>query len=251
MTDLHIHGARPTAPTDDALLDELTHQARDLVRADVECGVVLREFRGLRLAGSSDVRVRRCGAMEQADRRGPGLTALEEDRVVVIADIRRTRRWPSWRDAALGQGFRTAVTLPAAVAPGIDAAVELLGATTESWQRTELRAAAAFARQVARVVALELEAARLQCLSEELFAALSARDAIGQAAGIVMAQRSCGPEEALGVLRSAAEHRGVVLRDLAAMVVSEMARSDAIRSSMFDETPAPREAVGTQARRLS
>ncbi len=247
MTDVHAsgpHGPRQPPRTDDELLDEIAGHAGDLIREGLECGVVLREFRSPRMAGTSDPRVRRCSAVELADRSGPGLTALEENRVVVVADIGRTRRWPLWRDTAVREGFRTAVALPAAVLPGIDVGIELYGDSTSSWQRPELRSAAAFAREVARVVGLELEVGRLRCLSEELFAAVSARDAIGQATGIVMAQRTCGPEEALGVLRRAAEHRGVMLRDLATMVVSEMMRSDAIRSSMFEETPPRRTAVG-------
>ena len=251
MTDLHVPGPRPAPAADDALLDELCRSARDLVRDGLECGIVIREFRSARMAGTSDRRTRRCAAVEQADCSGPGLTALEENRVVVVADLSRTRRWPSWRDTAAGEGFRTAVALPAAVRPGIDVAVELYGSTAESWQRRELRAAATFAREAARAVALELEVARLRCLTEELFLAVSARDAIGQATGIVMGQRGCGPEEALAVLQRAAEHRGVMLRDLSTMIISEMTRSDAISSSMFEEAPAPREAVGTQARRLS
>jgi ANTAR domain len=251
MTDLHASGLRPAPLVDEGLHDELCRSSADLVRDGLACGVVLREYRSPRMAGAGDVRVRRCVAAEQADRSGPGLTALEDDRVVVVADLTRTRRWPQWRDAAVREGFRTAVALPAPVASGIDVAVELYGSSAESWQRRELRAAATFAREVARVVALELEVARARCLTEELFAAVSARDAIGQATGIVMSQRGCGPEEALGVLRRAAEHRGVVLRDLAAMIVAEMARADTIRSSLFEETPAPREAVGTQARRLT
>jgi hypothetical protein len=251
MTDLHDPGPRSvptTVPTtDDALLDEVSRHAGALVRDGLECAVVLREFRSSRVAGTSDPRVRRCGAVEQADRSGPGLTAIEEDRVVVVAAIGRTRRWPSWRETAVREGFRTAVAVPAAVGPGVDAAVVLYGATDAPWQRHELRAAAAFACDVARLVALELEVGRLRCLSEELFAAVSARDVIGQATGIVMGQRSCGPEEALAVLRQAAEHRGIMLRDLATMLVSEMTRSDVIRAAMFADGPNRRTAVGTEA----
>ncbi|WP_298457127.1 GAF and ANTAR domain-containing protein [uncultured Cellulomonas sp.] len=249
-TDLHTFPSGPVPVADDALLDEVAALAADLVRPDLQCGITLREFRSVRIAGSSDVSARRCEAVQQAERFGPGLTALEENRVVVVAHTGRTRRWPAWRDAAVHEGFRTAVALPTPVGRGVDAAVVLYDAAPAPWERGELRRAAAFVRQVARVAALEMEVGRLHCLTEELFAGVSARDAIGQATGIVMAQRSCGPEEALGVLRRAAEHRGVQLRDLAAMIISEVARADTIRSSMFDESPAPREVVGTRARQL-
>ena len=249
-TDLHpIPDARVPA-ADDALLEPVARRAGELVRPGLSCGVVLREFRSVRLAGSSDVAARRCDAVQQSERSGPALTALDDGRVVVVAHTGRSRRWPAWRDAAVHEGFRTAVALATPAGRGVDVAVVLYDPVPAPWERTELGRAVAFTQQVAQVAALALEVRRLQCLTEELFAGVSARDAIGQATGIVMAQRGCGPEEALGVLRRAAEHRGVALRDLAAMIVSEMARADQIRSSMFDESPVPRESVGTQARRL-
>jgi ANTAR domain len=250
MTDVHARPSRPLPAADDALLDELARHAADLVRPGVHCGITLREFRSLRTAGSSDLRVRRCDAVQQAERSGPGLAALDEHRVVVVAHTGRTRRWPAWRDAAVREGFRSAVAVPAPVGPGVDVAVELYDDTAAQWQREELRRATTFTVEVARVVALELEVARLRCLSEELFAGVSARDVMGQATGIVMAQRHCGPEEAMGVLRRAAEHRGIHLRDLATMIVAETTRSDQMRSVLYDEATVPRPAVVLPTHRL-
>jgi hypothetical protein len=247
MTD-HIP-ARPVPPAQDTLLDELAHHAGDLVRPGIQCGITLREFRTFRMAGSSDVRVRRCDASQQAEASGPGLTAVEENRVVVVPHVARTRRWAAWRETATREGFRTAVALPAPVGPGVDVAVELYDDTPTQWERDELRRAGAFAVEVARVVALELEVARLRCLTEELFAGVSARDVIGQATGIVMGRRGCGPEEALAVLRQAAEHRGIQLRDLATMIVSEAVRSDRIRASMLESEPVQPGALGMPAAR--
>jgi hypothetical protein len=200
------------------------------------------------VAGASDLRARRSGAVQQAEHAGPGLAALDEHRVVVMAEVARTRRWPVWRDAVVHEGFRTAVALPAPVAPGVDVAVELLGDTVDAWQRDELRRAAAFAAQVARVAGLELELARTGSVTEELYGALAARDTIGQATGIVMAQRTCGPEEALAVLRRAAEHRNLALRDLATMIVGDVTRADEIGAAMFTEAPP---AVATPPRTAS
>jgi hypothetical protein len=235
MSDIQAM-TRPT-PDGGLMLDDLSRQAADLVRPGLACAVTLREFRTLRVAGASDLRARRAGAVQQAEHAGPGLGALEEHRVVVMAEIGRTRRWPAWRDIAVREGFRTAVALPAPVSPGVDLAVELLGETPDPWQRDELRRAAAFAAQVARVAGLELEAARTRSVTEELYGALAARDTIGQATGIVMAQRTCGPEEALAVLRRAAEHRNLALRDVATMIVGDVARADQIGAAMFTEAP--------------
>jgi hypothetical protein len=233
-----VHGVtRPITPDGGLMLDDLARHAADLVRPGVACAVTLREFRTLRVAGASDRRARRAGAVQQAEHAGPGLGALEEHRVVVMAEIARTRRWPAWRDAAVREGFRTAVAVAAPVCSGVDVAVELLGETLDPWQRDELRRAAAFTAQVARVAALELEVERVRSVTEELYAALAARDTIGQATGIVMSQRTCGPEEALAVLRRAAEHRNLALRDVATMIVGDVARADQIGAAMFTDAP--------------
>lgn len=66
------------------------------------------------------------------------------------------------------------------------------------------------------------EKARLEQQVEDLKRALSTRDTIGAAVGILMVQRSCGPEEAFELLRRASmrENRKVV--DLAKMLLERM-----------------------------
>jgi hypothetical protein len=256
MSDIRAM-TRPITPDGALMLDDLARQAADLVRPGLACAVTLREFRTLQVAGASDPRARRCGAVQQGEHAGPGLAALDEHRVVVMAEIARTRRWPAWRDAAAREGFRTAVAVPAPVCTGVEVAVELLDESPDPWQRDELRRAAAFAGQVARVAGLELEVARSRCVTEEFYSALGARDIIGQATGIVMAQRTCGPEEALAVLRRAAEHRNLALRDVATMIVGDVASADQIGAAMFTEAPpsfvappaVPQPASGERARR--
>ncbi|WP_445271098.1 ANTAR domain-containing protein, partial [Streptomyces sp. DSM 41634] len=56
----------------------------------------------------------------------------------------------------------------------------------------------------------------------DLQAALQSRAVIDQAAGIVMNQRRCTPEDALQTLRSASQHRNVKLRDLCAQLVGSV-----------------------------
>jgi hypothetical protein len=245
MTAIHAMTG-PMGSEDGLGLDDVARQAADLVRPGLACTVTLREFRCLRVAGASDARARRSGAVEHAEQSGPGLAALDEHRVVVMAEIARTRRWPAWRDVAVRDGFRTAVAIAAPVGPGVDVAVELLGEEADAWQRDELRRATTFAAQVARTAALQLEVARLRSVTEELYGAFSARDTIGQATGIVMSRRTCGPDEALAVLHRAAEHRNLSLRDVAAMVVGEMARADQIGLGRFaDPLPLPTPAAPT------
>jgi AmiR/NasT family two-component response regulator len=76
-----------------------------------------------------------------------------------------------------------------------------------------------YADQVARALALCLRNADQAELNADLRAALVSRAVIDQAIGVVMAENRCGAQEAMTILRSAARHRKVKLREVAAGIV--------------------------------
>ncbi len=57
----------------------------------------------------------------------------------------------------------------------------------------------------------------------QLRAAVESRTVIGQATGIIMAQRRCGPEEALNVLVKISNDRNIKLREVARALVEATA----------------------------
>jgi AmiR/NasT family two-component response regulator len=65
---------------------------------------------------------------------------------------------------------------------------------------------------------------RRAALTVEQDAALLADGVIGQAVGVIMTQRGCPPEDALGVLRSAASSLSIPLREVAERLVSTVSR---------------------------
>ncbi|WP_067829881.1 ATP-binding protein [Actinomadura kijaniata] len=86
-------------------------------------------------------------------------------------------------------------------------------------------------------VRVHLEAARLRealAAARErrighLESALDSRATIGQAVGIVMARRRCGPDEAFAELTRMSQHRNVKLRDLAGEIVRTVSGSAGTR----------------------
>jgi hypothetical protein len=83
----------------------------------------------------------------------------------------------------------------------------------------ERRSAVADAASDAKTLLALVEELRLE--NEQLREALESRLAIGEAKGIIMANSSCGPDEAFDILRRASQRQNVKLRDLAVEMVAK------------------------------
>lgn len=168
---------------------------------------------------SSDARAAACDEVEYAAGSGPCLTAIEERRTIAVAEISEETRWRAWRNAALGEGFRSSAALPASVYEGVDMALNLYSEDRDAWDGPAMARAELYAEEVGRALMLCLRATEQARVNTELRAALASRATIDQAMGVIMAQNRCSADEAFAVLRRASQHRNVKLRDVAAAVI--------------------------------
>jgi ANTAR domain len=135
---------------------------------------------------------------------------------VSIMDTRTSAQWGHFGLCAAALGIRSVVFEP--VNAGLaDVTVGFYGTEPYAFDGGDL---ALIARQAGTVVQ---EADRYHELARSVHtfrAGLDSRSIIDQAAGIIMAERSCSPEAALAELRSRSNHENQKLADVARDLVS-------------------------------
>jgi GAF domain-containing protein len=154
---------------------------------------------------------------------GPGLEAASTGQVVVVQDLAEEDRWGGFPAAALQGGARGVYAHPLKMSDNITGALCLYahepGLFPEPVQIV--------ARQFAEPARLLLEGVIRRLSQEEVVAqlneAISSRAVIGQATGIIMAQRRCSSEEAMDALIKISNDRNIKLRDVARVMVEAFA----------------------------
>lgn len=235
-------------------LEELRAVAADVLRTAPLDAVQLSASavwgsRPVRL-GSTSAAADRCERAQDGAAGGPRLLALAGEVPVVVPDLGRERRWPSWSEQARGEGFGSAVAVPGRT-PGALVVVTLLRPAAGAWPAADLGAAARVARLLARTTGLALRCAASAgprvfapagdarpggsggAGSPGLDRAEPDRAELDRAVGVVMAQRRCTSEEALRVLTDAAAAQGATLPAVCAHVTALVAGGARPRSSLL------------------
>jgi GAF domain-containing protein len=131
---------------------------------------------------------------------GPCVDSLRTGEPNRVDDMGTETRWPSYAPLAAKEGVAASLSLPLQVRRRTVAVLNLYsrdGAFTEG----DVEVATRFAAQAAVAITNAETFNRTRALVGNLEDALESRDEIGQAKGIVMAQRGCSADEAFEVLR--------------------------------------------------
>ena len=163
------------------------------------------------VAATAEV-VRRVDEVQYEVHDGPCLDAVFEQEVVKIDDLSGTDRWPAFSGRAVELGVRSMLAFRLFVEGGTAGALNLYSPEPDAFDDDSIRVGQIFAAHAALAWDHEKEL-------EGLRTAVENRTLIGQAQGILMAQRGFGPAEAFEALRYASQHRNVKLRALAQEVV--------------------------------
>lgn len=147
----------------------------------------------------------------------PERQALSRRRVVSIPDTLNSAEWRAFGVAAAAFGIRSAVIHPAEAGSG-DVTFGCYAAWPHAFDDCDLALVARQAGAVLRRAGLYEE---LASQAHTLRLAMVSRSPIDQAAGIIMAERGCTPEQALAELRRRSNHANMKLADLARRLVIE------------------------------
>jgi len=154
---------------------------------------------------------------------GPGLEAVRTARVVIAQDLAAETRWNGFPAAAMADGVRGVYAHPLTIGGTVAGALNLYAHEPGLFPPVVQRIAAQFAEPAALLLDGVIRRLSQDEVIAQLQQAITSRTIIGQATGIIMARRRCGPDEALTVLVKISNDRNLKLREVARMLVEATA----------------------------
>jgi GAF domain-containing protein len=151
---------------------------------------------------------------------GPALAAVRTREMVVVGDLAADTRWRRWREAAVGNGISGVLSVPLDIDDHVIGALTLYAGEPHAFSPDVQLAAMLVAEHAGLLLAAVLDRGRLAGLAADLHDALASGDTVNRAIGIVMAQRGCPAEDALGVLRQASVTLHAPLYEVAERLVT-------------------------------
>jgi len=155
--------------------------------------------------------------MQQETGEGPCLTAARDQVVVHLRDTGTEDRWPSYAEAARGLGVGSMLCLPLEVDARLLGTLSLYADAPNAFDEKDPDRAAA--RLLAALAATTLARTRLV---DQLREALTNRDLIGQAKGIVMARYGLSADDAFALIRRYSQDHNVKLAELAGVLATRL-----------------------------
>jgi GAF domain-containing protein len=156
---------------------------------------------------------------QYASARGPCIDAFTFQRPVRVASMSASGDYEEFRSAALARGVRSSFSLPLAVCERPVGALNLYSEATDGFGAVGDETAGYFAAQVAVAISWAELREQTRALVVNLEEALTSRDIIGQAKGIIMASHRVDADTAFAALRRASQHANRKLRAIAEDVV--------------------------------
>jgi GAF domain-containing protein len=147
---------------------------------------------------------------------GPGPAAIKAHRTITSGDLADDDRWPAFAARAAEHGIRSMMSLPLHTnGRSVIGSLSLYSPETAAFDAEDEHLAEVFSLHATVVLLGELDRTQLRT-------AVSSRDLIGTAKGILMCQRSCTDEQAFELLSAASQRANVKLRDVAAWIVADV-----------------------------
>jgi hypothetical protein len=200
--------------------DGLAKAIGDVLPPHVRCGVTLICEGMPALYACAELPEEVLDETGNCDGDGPCLSAIRARDIVISHDLAADDRWPAWTALARGQGIRSVLSYP------FDVDTLSLGAINLYADRANGLGddTPIVAMLIADHASLLLRVRRQRFLQDDQMARVADGDSVVQRAiGIVMAQRGCPPEQALGHLHEAATHLGTGLEAVAHRLVQTVA----------------------------
>ncbi|MCU1667589.1 MAG: hypothetical protein JWP40_516 [Blastococcus sp.] len=200
-------------------LDSLVRWAVDSTPGAEACGLTLEQAgRGRTVTYSGELAARGDERQYELDD-GPCLQAMRSGQVVTVTDMAAERRWGLYPQRAVDAGVCSSLSLPLSVGDQGRGALNLYATRPDAFTDADVRAGHSWAGQASGALSVAWRMAERQATLDNLTQGMVTRQVIGQAIGLLMAQRRCTAEEAFGLLKAASQRNNEKLRDVAQRMV--------------------------------
>ena len=201
-------------------LDSLVRWAVEQSPGAEACGLTLEQAgRGLTVTYSGELAARGDERQYELDD-GPCLEALRTGWVVRVRDLADEDRWGDYPRRAMEAGVRSSLSFPLAMGERARGALNLYSGRPDAFSDTDERAGHSWAGQAGGALSVAWRMAEREQAVEHLRRGMLTRQEVGQAVGLLMAQRRCTADEAFELLRSASQRSNEKLRDVAHRMVA-------------------------------
>ncbi|RAM38720.1 GAF and ANTAR domain-containing protein [Arthrobacter globiformis] len=206
---------------DEFLLELTVFSAAKLAAPEAMlCAIsVERDGRPVTVASSSDT-AKRMDEKQYGFDDGPCLTALREDRRVLVEDLTTSGRWHRYAQAVTHDGAASILAVPLDAGPGAAAALNCYALNTDTFNTTAIAAVESYAVSLSRILRLALRVHRPAVHPEGLHGALQSRAVIDAALSLVMVQTRGSREEAAVVLHEMAQSSKQRLKQIATDILN-------------------------------
>lgn len=202
----------------EATLQAVVKGAVDIVPGTRWAGISLIENRMVRSRVPSDPVVAELDALQNAFNEGPCLSSLREHRTVLIDDMTTETRWPRFCAAAAELGVSSLLSFQLYVVQQNLGSINLYGG--------DVGVFAADSVAIGEIVAQHASVALFGAEAESQFeVALSTRDVIGQAKGVIMERFKVDGARAFQLLTKLSQDSNVKLIDIAKQLVASVSTS--------------------------
>ncbi|MEO3758000.1 GAF and ANTAR domain-containing protein [Mycobacterium sp. B14F4] len=211
MAELARSAAAPR--TVEEVLEDVTATAQELIPGVDTAGVLLLARGGKfeSLAGTSDV-PHRLDELQVKFDEGPCLQAAVDDLIVRTDDFREETRWPQYAAACVEMGVLSGLSFKLYTSSRTAGALNLFAYKPKAFTAAD--------ETIGVILAAHAAAALLASRqSEQLESALSTRDRIGQAKGIIMERYGVDDVRAFDMLKQLSQDSNTKLTDIAQRVI--------------------------------
>lgn len=199
----------------DETLNLITRCAADTVPGVCEASISITARDGrIETLAPTDPLVSRADHLQYELQQGPCLHAALEEPVVVVESLADDPRWPDFGPKAAALGFGSQVAFQFRAEPNIRGALNLYGVERHAIDEDSIQLGGMFAGQIA----LAMGWARQDTTLNE---ALTTRNTIGQAVGIVMERYQLDSDRAFRFLVRLSQNSNEKLRLVAGRIVDE------------------------------
>lgn len=213
------------------LLHTLVEVCADILATDAG-GLMLADAAGhLQLVASTSESADLMEILQLDAGEGPCVDCFTTGKPVTVGDIDGDgARWPAFREAALGQGFRSVHATPLRLRGTVLGTMNLFSSTVGELNDADIAVAQALADVATIGIIQERSIRDSGILAEQLQRALQSRVLIEQAKGAVSQIASISPEDAFALLRKFARDNNLTLSIVCERVLDrtlEITNSDA------------------------
>lgn len=201
-------------PDEERTLAGVVRAAVDTVPGATAGGITQVSRRQVSARAPTSELVAQCDQVQNELGEGPCLDAIWEEQTVVVNSLARDERWPRFGPRAAELGAGSLISFRLYVQQHSLGALNLYGASGTEFGQDERIIGEVFATHASLALS---EARQYRQFNE----ALTSRDAIGQAKGLLMAREDVTGQQAFDMLVRASQHANIKLTDVAHWMVNE------------------------------